>query len=247
MANATKDKKQEIAETKVNLPANIDLESMAGAGMETVRASDMAIPFLKILQSLSPELKQSKNEYIEGAKEGLICNTVSKALHENVRVVPCVYNFVINEWKPNRGGYVATHQPGSASLEKAKTNGNDFVDTANWFVLIEENGKWTWGVIAMTMTALKHSRRLMTQLQNIRLQGQNGEFTPPLYTHILNLGTAIETKDNNEWMNWQIELQDTKTYEIDGLFQQAKAYYDAIQEGAVKAVPPQEPSEPEVY
>lgn len=238
----------EVVKDKVNLPANIDLEAMAGAGMETASVKDMAIPFLKILQDLSPEIKKSKAEYIEGAEAGLICNTVTSELNESVAVVPCFYQFVVNEWKPNRGGYVATHLEASESLAKARNNGNDFVDTANWYCLIRnKSGDWTWGVIAMSSTALKHSRKLMTRLQSFKMNGKNGPFTPPSYAHILELSTAVETKDNNEWFNWKVEFADQKSFDIDGLLAKAVDFHDRVKEGLVKAVPPAMDSELEVY
>ena len=150
--------KAEIVKEKMNLPVGLDLESMAGAGLEAVSVKDIAIPFLKILQDLSPEVKKTKAEYIEGAEPGLICNTVTGELYKEIRVIPCYIVSVINEWKPNRGGYVATHDETSPVVTSAQhvnngrggttlqsKAGNDLVDTTNWYVLIEgKDGDWSW-------------------------------------------------------------------------------------------------------
>lgn len=241
---------EEMVKQQAGALAVIDLEEFTGGGLEEVSVRDMSIPFLKILQDLSPEVKKSKNEYIEGAEVGMICNTVTNELYQSVSVVPCHFNFVVNEWKPNRGGYVATHQDGSPELERAKKANpvNDFVDTANWYVLINTPAGWSWGVIAFTSTQLKYSRKMMTRLQSIKMQGKNGEFTPPLFAHIINASTTLETKDNNEWFSWKLELSEKKTPDIEGLFVKAKEYYEQIKKGAVKAVPPTENvGEPDVY
>lgn len=254
--------KTELVKDKLNLPAGIDLESMSGAGMEAVSVKDIAIPFLKILQDLSPEIKKSKPEYIEGAEPGLICNTVTGELYKQLRVIPCFFNSVVNEWKPNRGGFVATHEVSSPVVTGAQRinngkggfslqtkAGNELVDTANWYVLIEgKDGQWTWGVIAFTMTALKKSRKMMTQLQSIRMDGKNGPFMPPIYGHILDVTTALEQKDQNEWFNWKLDLAEQKTWENQDLFALAVQYHDQVKKGSVNAVPPsEEPETNEVY
>lgn len=253
---ATKEK-NEIVKDQVNVPANIDLEAQAGAGMETVGVKDMAIPFLKILQALSPECKKSKPEYIEGAEEGKICNTVTGELYDSVQIVPCFYQFVINEWKPDRGGYVGTHLESSPALAKARRNakgslvsedGNDLVDTANWYVLIRtHDGNWTWGVLAFTSTQLKKSRNLMSRLQSIKMNGKNGLFTPPIYAHILDLSTVPESNDQGDWSGWKIELAGKKAFEDQSLFNLAIQYHEQVKKGLVKAVPVAENVEPDVY
>ena len=62
----------------------------AGAGLSELGSEDLAIPFLKPLQKMSPEL-----DSLEGAKAGDIYNTVTKEIvkgSEGVRVINCAYN-----------------------------------------------------------------------------------------------------------------------------------------------------------
>ena len=42
----------------------------AGFGFEEVTSSDLQIPFLRIIQALSPQLKKSDAAFIEGAGAG---------------------------------------------------------------------------------------------------------------------------------------------------------------------------------
>ena len=44
-------------------------------GFEQLTQDVIALPFLKVLQQLSPQLDSDKPEYIEGAKKGMFCNT----------------------------------------------------------------------------------------------------------------------------------------------------------------------------
>ena len=63
----------------------------AGQGLSEINMDTIQIPFLKILSSMSPQTKKQKKEYIEGAEEGMIFNTVTEELidgAEGITVVP---------------------------------------------------------------------------------------------------------------------------------------------------------------
>ena len=73
----------------------------AGQGLSEVNMDTIQIPFLKILSSMSPQTKKQKKEYIEGAEEGMIFNTVTEDLidgAEGITVVPCYFEPVALEW-----------------------------------------------------------------------------------------------------------------------------------------------------
>ena len=57
------------------LPAGLAeaFEADSGFGFEEVTSSDLQIPFLRIIQALSPQLKKSDAAFIEGAGQGDIC------------------------------------------------------------------------------------------------------------------------------------------------------------------------------
>lgn len=245
----------EIVKDKTNLPAEVNLEEYANSGMETVSVKDMAVPFIKILQGLSPEISKKKPEYIEGAEEGLLCNTVSGEIYESIQFIPCFFNSCVNEWRPNRGGFVATHNNSDIVVQTAMRTtenklvtklGNELVDTANWYVLFNSTGileapeLWNWGVIACTMTSLKKSRKLMSQLQAIKIHGKNGTFTPPLFTHIIDACTVPESNDKGDFCNWKFSFNEKKSYEVKGLFEAAKIFNEQIKSGLVKVTPAEE-------
>ena len=75
----------------------------AGAGMETVGASDLLIPQLKIMQKLSHQLDKTSPVYVEGAAEGDICDTGIGRLHDEVLFVPVIYRKHWIEWAEPRG------------------------------------------------------------------------------------------------------------------------------------------------
>ena len=71
---------KKLEKKEANLPSELTamFEADAGMGMENVGSEDVKIPFLRILQDLSPQVKEGKGEYIQGAKPGMIINSVSK-------------------------------------------------------------------------------------------------------------------------------------------------------------------------
>ena len=62
----------QVTEKKeAGLPANLMSEMVAdsGVGLDNVTADDMQIPFLRILQALSPQLIKTNSGYIKGAEQ----------------------------------------------------------------------------------------------------------------------------------------------------------------------------------
>ena len=85
---------KQVAKNKTNGKLAVMNEDMfaqdAGIGVTDLGSEDLAIPFLKILQKMSPELDD-----IESAKSGDIINTVTKDViksKDGVRVVNCAYS-----------------------------------------------------------------------------------------------------------------------------------------------------------
>ena len=51
-------------------------------GFENMTQDDLALPFIRILGQLSPQVTQGDAKYIEGAKPGMIYNTVTSELYD---------------------------------------------------------------------------------------------------------------------------------------------------------------------
>ena len=68
-----------------------DIFSTAGEGA-SFDSSEMQIPFVRLIQAMSPQLSKKKPEYIEGAEQGDAFNTVTSEIwkgEEGLKVVPC--------------------------------------------------------------------------------------------------------------------------------------------------------------
>jgi len=42
-------------------------------------------------------------------------------------------------------------------------------------------------------------------MMGLKLQGKNGLFTPPTYSHIYNLSTVQMSNDKGTWFGWEVE------------------------------------------
>ena len=64
--------------------ATLNFEEHAGKGLENIDKDDLALPFLKLLQSGSYETKKKHAKYVDGAEAGMFYNTVTKKLYHVV-------------------------------------------------------------------------------------------------------------------------------------------------------------------
>ena len=69
-------------------------EADADKGAQNITQEDLALPFLKVLMPLSPEVNKRDGKYVEGAEPGMIFNSVTKELFDcakGINVLPCHY------------------------------------------------------------------------------------------------------------------------------------------------------------
>jgi hypothetical protein len=57
-------------------------EADANAGSQNMTQEDLALPFLKVLGQLSPEVNKRDGKYVEGAEPGMILNTVTNEIYD---------------------------------------------------------------------------------------------------------------------------------------------------------------------
>ena len=84
------------------LPAELAeaFEADSGSGFEGVTTDDLQIPFIRLIQALSPQIDKSDSNYIEGSGAGDIFNTVTKqhwAGDEGVVVLPALFQMKLLE------------------------------------------------------------------------------------------------------------------------------------------------------
>ena len=245
---------------KENLPMASMFEGDAHKGMEQMGADDLALPFIRILGDLSPQVKKSKAEYVEGAEPGMLFNTVSKELYDGskgIQVVPCYYKREYIEWSDRGegpGAPIAVHPANTDLMNQTNRdamgkdrlpNGNYLENTASYYVMVlSDDGSAETALITMKSTGLKTSRQWNSMISGIKLQGTNGKFTPPMFSHIYHLTTVEMSNKKGTWSTWSVAkvgpVQDMGAYE------QAKIFADSVSKGDVQAKHGGEESEDKV-
>ena len=237
----------QVAEKKsAGLPANM-FEDDAAKGLGAIGQEDLALPFLKILGQLSPEVNKRDGKYVEGAEPGMIYNSVSGELYDGVKgidVIPCFYKLEYIEWKDRGEGLgapVAIYDSSSDIMSKTKPdanykdrlpNGNYIEKTASHFVIVSGDSPST-ALISMKSTQLKISRKWNSMMSGIKMKGANGMFTPASFSHIYKLKTTQMSNDKGTWFGWEVSKAGPVTDK--GLYDQAKSFSESISRGAVKA------------
>lgn len=248
MANTAVAKKEETA---LALPSDL-LEAFAadaGLGTENIGADDMKIPFIRVIQPVSPQLKKKDGAYIEGAEAGDIFNTVTNQIwkaEDGVLVIPCGYmkkylEFGVYE---QGGGFKGELDPNSREVLNAKRvknkdileNGNELITSAQHYVMIQDpsTGTWQTAILDMKSTSLKVSRQWNTQikLQEVRINDRSVKL--PSFGVIWKLITDEFSNDMGSWHGWKISGREGYV-DDPALYASAKEFASMVNEGTVRA------------
>jgi len=234
----------EVQEKKKNEISTNLFEADAGQGLNMTQ-EDLALPFLKVLGQLSPECNKRDAKHVEGAEPGMIINTVTGEVYDGVKgidVVPVHYKRQHIEWQDrgeSQGAPVKIYDAGddlpSTTRDKFNkdrlANGNYLENTASHFVVILGDSPTT-ALLSMKATQLKVSRKWNSMMMGLKMQGKNGMFTPPTYSHIYKLKTVQQSNDKGTWFGWDVSrvgpISDPGIYKI------AKDFGANVSKGGVK-------------
>jgi hypothetical protein len=234
----------QVAKKKEGALATNLFEADANKGAQNISQEDLALPFLKILGQLSPEVNKRDGKYVEGAEPGKIINTVTNQLYDKLQVVPVFYKRQYIEWQDrgtSTGAPVAIHAADSDIVSQTTRgkdykdrlpNGNYLENTASHFVLTVGDNPST-ALISMKSTQLKVSRKWNSMMMGIKMQGKNGLFTPPTYSHIYKLSTVQMSNDKGTWFGWDVSKVGPVTDKA--IYDSAKAFAESVGKGEIQA------------
>ena len=236
---------KQVATKKANLPSASLFEADAQAGFENVKTESLAPPILKLLQNGSAEAQKRNQNYVEGAEPGMFLNTVTKQLYngdKGIQVIPCHYKLEYQEWADygtGSGRPEMIYPDTSDILEKTTKgpdgkdrlqNGNYILTVGQHFVIILGDRGSETAMISMSSSQGKISRKWNSMMKSISLDGKNGPYTPPSFSHIYRLSSVLNTGKGNQWYGYNVEkvgmLEDANMYE------RAKKFYEGIKNKA---------------
>lgn len=223
---------------------------------------EIVVPFLRILQGNSPQLKPGGADYVEGAVQGMFFNTATREVYNSSKdkllVVPVAHVHEFVEWVPKTagGGYVAAYSVGEGSrIVTAKegsmdiilpnsplgTPGNQLQETITYTCLLINPEKQTASpvLVSFASTAFQTARRWNAAHFNRRIVLSNGQSVqPPMFRNVARLTAKIKSNDVNSWYVPDIEdAGDLITdYEAFGraVYAEAKAAAQSIKDSGAK-------------
>ena len=247
-------KKEVAAEAKnttVALPEDMlsALTEHEGQGLD-YDTSELQIPFIRVIQSMSPQINKRDTAYIPDTEVGDIFNTVTGQHWEGeagITVIPCYQETKYLKFVPREqgGGFLGELAKDDPDITKAQRSGakeilpdgNELVKSdQHYCLLLSSDGSFQPVVVDMKSTQLKVSRRWKTQIAMQKIPHPKTEklITPPVFATSWKLTTTEESNDQGTWANYQIAkvgLLDNRDVLLE-----AKAFRDSVAAGEVKAV-----------
>jgi hypothetical protein len=227
-------------------------EEFEGAGFENQTSDDYTIPFLRILQAISPILNDRTD-----LKQGMLLNTVTGEGFEGktgVTFVPSVTQHAYIEFKPREagGGFVGVHTVNSDVVTEAVAKstafgdyktaaGNELTETFSVYgCVVDADGAPSSCVIAFTGALIKKYKAWMTKAKTIQIKLPSGRLiAAPLMAHKYRLKTVLDKSPKGAFYNWEISFDGENALACrlpanDPVFLQAHALAQIIQSGAGK-------------
>tara|TARA_R100000697_G_scaffold7968_1_gene13612 strand:+ start:48 stop:809 length:762 start_codon:yes stop_codon:yes gene_type:complete len=227
--------------------ATLDFVSDSGMGLENIDKSDLALPFLKLLQSGSDETKKKHAKYVEGAEAGMFYNTVTKKLYngeKGIEVIPVYYKMTYPEWAPfeKREGRPIHNDRGPEIMAKTNQNdrnkdmldnGNEIIKTANHFVIVLGD-RPEKALMTMKSTQLKVSRSWNSLMEDqFEVDPKTNKSVPaPMFSRVYKLN-SVENSGSFTWHGYNVNL--LRKVDDAGIYQMARDFHTSLKKGQAKA------------
>jgi hypothetical protein len=230
---------------KDNAVATLDFVADSGMGLENIDKSDLALPFLKLLQSGSDETKKKHAKYVEGAEAGMFYNTVTKKLYngeKGIEVIPVFYKMTYPEWAPferkegrpisnDRGPSIMANTTQNDRNKDMLDNGNEIIKTANHFVIINGD-RPEKALMTMKSTQLKESRNWNSLMENEFESAPSGNSVPaPIFSRVYKLN-SVENSGSFTWHGYKVSM--LKKVDDAGLYQMARDFHNSLKNAQSK-------------
>jgi len=235
------DEKQMTLKKDAGLPSSILFEDDAAAGFENVKTTSLALPILKLLQNGSGEAQRRNQNYVEGAEPGMFLNTVTKKLYDGakgIEVIPCHYKLEYQEWADYGTGSnrpeniyadnsdILSKTTKDGSGKDRLENGNYIQTTGQHYVLIVGDDGTEQALVSMSSSQGKVSRKWNSMMMSISLDGKNGSYTPPSFSHSYKLTTVLNSGKGNQWYGYNVIKEGP--VKNPSMYERAKKFYTSL-------------------
>jgi len=213
------------------------LKGGSGRGSEEVSTSDITLPRIGLIQDLSPQHKQSKPEYIEGAQIGHMFNTITNELFSGpIQFIPVYFRKEYIIWKTRKqgGGFFGafdSEQEAVRALPELEGNANDYevVDThVHYILVLKEGSTKEKPILEEVVLSLSKSQNKVSRQLNTMVKLAGGDRFSRIYT----LSTTEEqNKNGDDYWNYRVS---PAGYVSEPMYRKAEETYEAISSGERK-------------
>jgi hypothetical protein len=232
-----------------------DFGSDAGRGFEDQTSEEFQLPFIALLQDLSPQVTGEDGKGIEGAKAGMFLNTVTNDLIEkSFEFTPSHKERAFVEWKPRTagGGFVSRFLPDDPIVAKARSEskefgqyrtpaGNNLVDTIYLFGIVDKgDGNLQQACLVFTSTKMKIYKKWNTVVNAFSVVLADGtRQQPPRYAHLLRISSKRDKSPKGSFYNVVVEpaqggIKDSLLRPNDPRYLAARSLADLVKKGVAK-------------
>lgn len=157
--------------------------------MVETEATDMVLPFLKVIQSQADEVTRGKDKYNENVRPGDIYDSVTRTIYDEAEIIVCGIRKYYSEWDGDvRGRLIAKHKLDSQAVKSAKkidrispkgtpyydlesAAGNRLEETFGVVAIVKNNGISIPATFTLSKSAFAVGKTLNTLLTMYQMQG----------------------------------------------------------------------------
>lgn len=194
--------------------------SEAPAFQVETSATDMMLPFLKVIQSQADEVTRGKDKYNENVHAGDIYDSVTRTVYDNPELIICGIRKYYGEWDGSvRGRLIAKHRTDSPAVMNAKkierispkgtpyydlesAAGNTLEETYGVVAVVKHNGTTIPATFTLSKSAISIGKQLNTLLTMYQPMGV------PKFKMCTNL-------KQNDKGSWYVPVFEFAQYETD--------------------------------
>lgn len=231
----------------------IDFAADAGAGIEGADRDSYAIPFLAVLQPMSPQI-----ETVKGAKAGMLINTVTNEIYESAKIIPCAFQRRWVRWGAREAGGGFKGEFTTAEVNAIRERGevkdlegrlyyplqdgsvnpkrcDRLADTRSHYSLLVTGADLGIPIVlALTSTGIRVSKNLMSRIEGKKIRNSAGALvTAPSFSTIYNVRTEQKANESGKW--WLPVIEPVGEVTNPSLYAMAKAFHAQVMAGRVRA------------
>jgi len=191
------------SESQIQINNQIFADPNLETGFEGTDSQTFRTPFIRILQTLSPELKKSDPKFLPNAEEGLFCNSATQECYKELSIVVLKIEHSLIIWKPDRGGFVGRYPKfreneivfSRNGVYKYDAEGNTIMDTIEFYCL-NIHDPFDLFIFPMSAASLKHAKSFSTRLRLLKFQEKPVGVS---WAGVWNISTIEESNEKGSW------------------------------------------------